>query len=606
MLKTILATLACVVGVYVYFVVERKNSIRRYLEKEYDYVIVGAGSAGAVIAARLTEDPSISVLLLEAGDEETASLWTGIPLAAPFMQQANLDWNYTTVPQEHCCTAFKNRVSKWPRGKALGGTSITNYMVYVRGNRQDYDDWADMGNTGWSYRDILPYYKRAENMLDPTLAKSDYHGTGGPLHVSTVPIMPATEVLLKAAEETGQPILDYNGESQFGFSQSQATITKNGVRASTVQAYLRPNMDRENLHIAIKSHATKIIFEDKTAVGVEFIRDQNKHTVRARKEVIISAGAVGSPQLLMLSGIGPKKHLEDLHIPVLSDLPVGENLQDHPATDGIQFITNKTRCLSEKESLGILPLLQYFLMGTGDMTMPGALNVMGFMKSPHQPVTEKQPIVQIHALSVLLGSDAGEDYVKNNLGYSDELWNVNYGDKEHDGKWGVSILPTLLKMGTTGVIKLKSSDPFDFPLIDPKYYKNPLDVKHLVSGIKYATEKLGRTKAFKDGGFELFHPHHPHCKKHKIFSDAYWECFVRTAAVTIYHPTSTCRMGPVGDNNSVVDPQLRVKGVKNLRVADASIMPQIVAGNTNAPSIMIGEKASDLIRGKTLPKANIK
>ncbi|CAH1802171.1 unnamed protein product [Owenia fusiformis] len=520
-----------------------------------------------------------------------------VPSEAAQPQRTIIDWEYRTVPQKHCCSGLKDKASRWTRGKVLGGCSSHNYNQYCRGNKNDYNMWADMGNTGWSYDDVLPYFKKSISHLDPALAKSNYHSTTGPLQVSPVDRIESLQYVYDAAIEAGlQTTEDLNGENQFGFAFSQATVDGNGVRSSSADAFLYPALGRKNLHVATRAHVTKVLLEDKKAVGVSYVRDLVKGEVKARKEVILSGGAIGSPHILLLSGIGPKKHLEELGVPVVADLPVGENMQDHPTSDAVRFYT-KAHAYTDTEAQSLKEYFKYKFFGTGLKRNP-INNLQYFMKSPHQPEHHDFPYIQFSILCTLWGSDPGTDYYKDNIGYTDEVWDALYSDNDNDDKYGASLLVTLLHPATNGTVRLQTTDPFDHPLIQPNFFEDPIDVKHIVAGIRVIVDQLAKTKAFEKGGFELVKSHHPHCKEHSFNSDDYWSCFIRANAWTLFHPTSTCRMGPDNDKNSVVDPELRVKGIKNLRVADASIMPFVVSGNTNAPTIMIAEKAADMILGR--------
>ncbi|CAH1772314.1 unnamed protein product [Owenia fusiformis] len=589
-----LSAFIALVAVYLYFTKDNldiDSMIRDVLDEEYDYVIVGGGSAGAVIANRLSEDPHTSVLLLEAGEAWYPT--TSLPIGALFNLGTRIDWQYKTIPQNHCCRGLKDSVQNIARGKVLGGSSSINANSYVRGSKHDYDMWAEMGNTGWSYEDVLPYFKKSQTQLDQDLKKSKYHGHSGPLHISPAPRLEGTKYVYKAAVEAGlETPEDFNGEEQLGMSFNQVNVDSKGERSSTATAFLYPVMHRENLHIATKAHVTKVLLKGKKAVGVAYIRDLVKRKVNARKEVILSAGVIGSPHILLLSGIGPKNHLEAMNIPVVADLPVGENLQDHVAAQHINFFT-KAQTITEKDITSWQERWKYYFFGTG-VKRSTVTDMVYFMKTSHQPAFHKFPYVQMFINAALIG-----DIWKDVIGVRDEVWDSMYPHEEYDGKMGLSIIVVLLHPHSNGTIRLRSTDPFDYPLIDPKYLEDPVDVKHLVEGIKVVTETLSKTQAFKDGGFQMSAKHHPLCTTHAFNSDPYWECYIRATPLNVFHPTSTCKMGPESDNNSVVDPRLRVKGIDNLRVADASIMPFVTSGNTNAPSIMIGEKAADLIRGKT-------
>ncbi|XP_013405466.1 uncharacterized protein LOC106170227 isoform X3 [Lingula anatina] len=588
-----------VVAVFVYWkVFSGPSRIVEILDEEYDYIIVGAGSAGCVLANRLSEDSDSKVLLVEAGGEEKWNLLIDIPLLTPMTQLSDIDWQFKTVPQQHACKGMHNNQCRWPRGKVLGGSSCLNYMIYIRGSRHDFDQWAASGCEGWGYDDVLPYFMKSEDNTNAEYANSGFHGKGGPLTVSDSNVTELTSYFLESAKELNYPVIDVNGESQIGFMHSQATVNK-GVRQSTAKAFLRPAMDRENLHISIKSHTKRVLIENKKAVGIEFIKDGTLRKVKARKEVILSAGSIGSPHILLLSGVGPKEHLRKFQIPVEADLPVGENLEDHIMTDIATFLIDKPLSITEDKVLSVSSFFDYLLYGKGVI---GSNGVAGSGFAPLKHVTlagGKNPEVELFMILGTYGSSGKKDLNPffQAMHFKPEVFEAIHGGRA--GMHGFSIFPILLHPKSRGTIRLKSTDPFEHPEIDPHYLEHPDDVKVMVEAMKLAI-KVGNTTAFKKIGAQLSDRVLPSCSHHKPLSDDYLACYIHHITLTVYHPTSTCRMGAPADAMAVVDPQLRVKGIAGLRVADASIMPHVVSGNTNAPTIMIGEKAADLIRGKKM------
>ncbi|XP_013405469.1 uncharacterized protein LOC106170227 isoform X8 [Lingula anatina] len=583
-----------VVAVFVYWkVFSGPSRIVEILDEEYDYIIVGAGSAGCVLANRLSEDSDSKVLLVEAGGEEKWNLLIDIPLLTPMTQLSDIDWQFKTVPQQHACKGMHNNQCRWPRGKVLGGSSCLNYMIYIRGSRHDFDQWAASGCEGWGYDDVLPYFMKSEDNTNAEYANSGFHGKGGPLTVSDSNVTELTSYFLESAKELNYPVIDVNGESQIGFMHSQATVNK-GVRQSTAKAFLRPAMDRENLHISIKSHTKRVLIENKKAVGIEFIKDGTLRKVKARKEVILSAGSIGSPHILLLSGVGPKEHLRKFQIPVEADLPVGENLEDHIMTDIATFLIDKPLSITEDKVLSVSSFFDYLLYGKGLPSNTG-LEGSAFFDTVRE-ASDAMSGMQLHLFATHLGNDPHNLFV-DNANFRTEVFEAIHGGRA--GMHGFSIFPILLHPKSRGTIRLKSTDPFEHPEIDPHYLEHPDDVKVMVEAMKLAI-KVGNTTAFKKIGAQLSDRVLPSCSHHKPLSDDYLACYIHHITLTVYHPTSTCRMGAPADAMAVVDPQLRVKGIAGLRVADASIMPHVVSGNTNAPTIMIGEKAADLIRGKKM------
>ncbi|XP_070501930.1 glucose dehydrogenase [FAD, quinone] [Chironomus tepperi] len=568
------------------------NVATENLLTEYDFIVVGSGSAGAVVAARLSEVENWNVLLLEAGGDETEI--SDVPLMAGYLQLSKMDWQYKSEPSGNFCLAMNGGRCNWPRGKVLGGSSVLNYMLYLRGNKKDYDAWEEAGNPGWSYKDVLYYFKKSEDNQNPYLSSTPYHGTGGPLTIGEAPYhTPLAASFVEAGVEMGYENRDLNGEKQTGFMIAQGTIRR-GSRCSTAKAFLRPARLRPNLHIAMFSHVTKVLIDPitKIAYGVEFVRDRKRHYVRAKKEVVLSGGTINSAQLLMLSGIGPKAELAKHRIPLIRDAPVGENMQDHVALAGLTFMVNQEVSVVEHRFHTMATVMEYAVLGQGPLTVMGGVEGLAFVNTKYVNASDDFPDIEFHFVSGSTNSDGGSQLRKIH-GLTEAFYNKVFAPINNMDVW--SIIPMLLRPRSKGSIKLRSSNPFDYPYIYPNYFKDDHDMKTLIEGVKIAVA-LSRTASMQRYKSMLSPFKFPGCAHIQAYTDTYWECMIRHYTATIYHPVGTAKMGPYWDPTAVVDSQLRVYGVRGLRVIDGSIMPNQVSANTNAPIIMIGEKGADMMK----------
>ena len=524
--------------------------------QDFDYIIVGAGSAGCVLANRLSADPANRVLLLEAGGSDF-NPWIHIPVGYfKTMHNPATDWCYVTEPDQ----GIASRQLQWPRGKVLGGSSSLNGLLYVRGQPQDYDHWAELGNKGWSFDEVLPYFRKSE---DQERGADAYHGVGGPLKVSDLRLRrPIADYFIEAATQVGIPLNDdYNGERQEGVGYFQQTAHK-GFRWSTAKGFLRPAKKRTNLTVLTRAHTTRILFEGNRAVGVEYLRRGERQQVRAGREVILSAGAIGSPQILQLSGIGARSLLDDVDVPIVKDLPgVGQNLQDHLQ---IRLVYKTTQRTLNDEVNNLLKRtwvgLQYLLNRTGPLTL-AASQVVIFTRS--NPQVER-PDIQFHMQPLS-------------------------ADKPGEGAHKFSAFTSSvcqLRPSSRGHLAIRSKDPLEHPAIHPNYLSDERDQQVAIDGIKVA-RRIAAAPALSAHIVDEYVPGYQYQSDTELLDAA------RRHSQTIYHPAGTCKMGH--DDMAVVDERLRVHGIGGLRVADASIMPEIISGNTNAPTIMIAEKAADMI-----------
>ena len=530
------------------------------MAEDFDYIVTGAGSAGCVVAARLSESGRHRVLLLEAGPPDT-NPWIHIPLGfARTYVNPKVNWQFETAPQPQ----LNNRQLYLPRGKTLGGSSSINGMVYIRGNHGDYDEWRQRGCDGWDWDSVLPYFKKAENQ---TRGADEFHGVGGPLHVSDQPSrFELADAALDACVEAGIPRNpDFNGAAQEGCGYYQTT-TNNRRRWSTAQAYLAPARKRPNLEVRTGAHATKVVIENNRAVGVEYQSPQGRQTARCKGEVIVSGGAYGSPQLLLLSGLGPAEHLRDMGIEVVRDMPaVGSNLHDHFNTN-LNWRISKAITLNDLERSWprkITAALQYAMFRSGPMASNGV----------HAGVfTRSDPRLERPDLQINIFEWSTLERSKTRV-------------KPHPFP-GFTLMPVHLRPDGRGTVRLGSPDPLAPPKVLFDYLRSEYDMRALLAGIDLC-RRIAAQPALKPYIVEEVTPGPSVTAEQDLIA------FIRETGVSNQHPTSSCAMGP--GTNTVVDPRLRVHGIAGLRVADASVMPVVVGGNTNAPTIMIGEKVSAMI-----------
>ncbi|KAK8787692.1 hypothetical protein V5799_022533 [Amblyomma americanum] len=532
------------------------------LSDYYDFIIVGGGSAGALLANRLSSRPSLRVLLLEAGGVEDTL--NAVPLMATLSLQGPQDWAYWTEQQKNACLALTEQRSPWPRGKALGGCSVINFMLYVRGHPDDYNRWSrDHGATGWDWENVLPFFKKFEDQTDIRLAASGMYGVDGEMILSSpASNTPLARAFLNAGKELGYDIVDYNAG----------------------------DMIVERVSVRPAAGDTQVLFEGKRAVGVEFMKEGRMHTAFATREVILSAGVIESPHLLLLSGIGPREQLDKFDIPVIAELPgVGENLAEHVYPGGV------SATITRKMDIDITPFagpLLFYTQNKGPWTIPGGVETVAFVQTepPANGTAEDVPDIEIVLFSMSPASQEGERFMLD-IGLDSKAYDGYYLPLR--GSHGYNLAPILLHPKSRGVVRLQSADPSVPPAIDPRYLSHPDDLRVIVKGMK-AAARIAETAAFRRLGSRLWPRHFPGCEAHLLWSDPYLACVARHFTAALWHPSGTCKMG-TGDN-AVVDPQLRVLGgVKGLRVVDASVMPEPLSAHLNGPAMMIAEKAAHMI-----------
>ncbi|XP_055321240.1 glucose dehydrogenase [FAD, quinone]-like [Sitodiplosis mosellana] len=559
----------------------------------YDFIVIGAGSGGSVVASRLSENPNWKVLLVEAGGNPPIE--SEIPSMSLATEKTKIDWQFRTSSNS-VCKAQKYIGCGWPQGKTLGGTSAINLMVYVRGNKADFDGWSNQGIPGWDYESVLPYFKKWEHNHNSTFVSYDngkYHSANGPLNVDSFSVDGSEsfqQMFLDAAVESGNKhIADINSDEGLGYVKVQGYYY-NGTRQSAAKAFLIPAKDRKNLHIMKHTFAEKILIKNKRAYGVKLVYNGmgvHKFKAIARKEVIVSAGAVMSPHLLLLSGIGPEKRLKKLGIPIESNVAVGENLWDHP----IIFLWFKFNPTAIPATAQLDSIYKYVTSKSGPLASIAVSRLCGFINSVNGTGV---PDFQIGFLYIPSNSTSALELVLEKYSYTDEIKQALLNEiKSHDL---AIVSPIQLHQKSRGVIKLSSASPKDYPIINPRYFNEVEDMEAMLRVVKLQVSYLNTT-AYKNGGGQFVDLPIPECNALGRGSDDFYRCYIRYLTASTYHAAGTCKMGNFAtDPTAVVDHQLNVRGISNLRVVDASIMPNTVSGNINAATLMVGEKGADLIK----------
>ncbi|EFA05536.1 glucose dehydrogenase [FAD, quinone]-like [Tribolium castaneum] len=551
----------------------------------YDFIIVGGGTSGAILASRLSEIPEWKILLLEAGAPETIA--TKVPKNWELLKNTPYNWGYVTTPQNYSCLGMVDHKCVIPTGRALGGTTSINSMVYTRGNPRDYDLWSDLGNEGWCWADVLPYYKKLEDAHFAPFDKK-YHHFGGPQHLEHPQYLRfLTDHTLEAAKELDLHLIDYNGKHQIGISVPQLT-SKCGKRFSTAEAYLERAEKRDNLIVKPLSQVLKVLISTHTkeAQGVVYLHEGKTFVAKAEKEVVLAAGALNTPKILLLSGVGPKEDCEKLHIHHVADLKVGHNLKIRPSFVGLDFLYTAEEAQSHDEYHDILKYLKY---GKGPLTSPG-IEALAFLKTNISKSPLTYPDIELKFLSRYHPQQDLYSWMKPTPKHYDSLW------KPLEAHNCLKIIVTLNHPKSSGIVKLHTSNPLRPPIIEPHFLsdEDEKDYHTILAGIKKAL-KFSHTEAFKKIGIKLNHHGVHGCEETEFGTEAYWECAIKYLVVATEDVSGTARMGPESDHYAVVDKKLRVHGIHNLRVADASVIPVTMSGSLVGPTMVIGEKAAHII-----------
>ncbi|XP_054162134.1 L-sorbose 1-dehydrogenase-like [Oppia nitens] len=561
---------------------------------EYDYIVIGAGTGGATVAARLSELSNVQVLLLEAGGP--GNIESDAPAMANMIIKGQWNWNYTNVKQS-VGIGWKNQVIPEHRGYGLGGTSSINSMVFNRGNSRGYDDWANRyGATGWGWDDVHQYFMKWENNTDSKIVKDnpDWHSTKGPVQVSSFKNPdPIYQLMVRANNELGYPTTDINGPKQVGVAISQSFTTVRGVRSSSSNSYLEGKR-RPNLDISVYSRVIRLLFKGLAATGVQYVKNDVTYVAKATKEIIVSAGAINTPQLLMLSGIGPAQHLHHHSIPVLSDLPVGVGLKNHPRIDLRVLIKNDSLVTTSRQqdlnSLTVPNLYKWFTYGSGPLSEYH--NTVTFLNSRNNK-DKNWPDLSVEVRLLYQPTD-----IQSSAQSFDDVYGWTEYLKPYANRYYFQMMPIHQLPRSSGYVQLKSSNPYDAPVINPKLLSHPKDMDELVEVIRYALYMAERSSLAQ---YLLPLRPIPGCNAcpHTSYlyeCDSYIKCQIKQITWTVYHDCCTVRMGDPYSKDTVLDPRLKIKGLHRLRVCDASVFPNIPNANINSATFMVGEKCAEMIK----------